>query len=307
MKKLISLVALIGSLVIGAQVVIILMSGEAICLNDGCKVVESLTRISPFLFNLSGFAFFQILFWVSLRGRSGPSSVIDGLGILLLAGLAVEGVLFSYQIFVAHVFCSYCLFIFFLIVVMNILAGRQQLITGAAVLTAELAIFSLLSFGPSLVLARYQSLDAGTYAMRTCSAPVKELYLMFSADCPHCQNVIKTLESCNSCNFHFNPVEEIDSLGLTDIELKASYSPEINRLILTLLGIKEIPVVIVKNPDGFSFIKGEANIIKYVEEACFQADRMLYIDRSLYPAQEDLKLFDQEEGICSVSPDCETE
>jgi uncharacterized membrane protein len=305
MKKSIALIALIGSLIIGAQVIVILFSGEAVCLNQGCKMVESLTTISPLLFNLAGFTFFQLLFWVSWLGRSRSEDAMDWLGIMLLAGLSVEGVLLSYLMFVAHVFCSYCLIIFLMIFLMNVLSGRKQLITGVAVLVAINAIFSMLSFGPSLVLSRYQSLNAGTFAVRTCSAPVKELYLMFSADCPHCQNVIKALENCNSCDFHFNPVERVDSLDLADLEYKASYSPAINRLILKLLGINEIPVVIAKNPDGFSFIKGEKNIIKYIEEGCFQADPLLYIDRSSYSDQEELKFFDQEEGVCTVDPDCD--
>lgn len=296
---------LLASLIILAQMIMILVKGESACLNHGCKVVESLMTLSPLLFNLVGLAYFQVIFWSLFKARSRPQAFMEWIAILLLAGISVEGVLLSYQIFVARAFCSYCILIFLMVLLLNALAGRQQLFKGAAVVVAIVSIFSLLSFGPSMVLARYQSLDAGTFAVKTCSSPVKELYLVFSSDCPHCKNVIKALESCNSCDFHFNPVDHIKTLDLPDLERRASYSAEFNRLVLSLMGIKEVPVVIAKNPDGFSIIKGETNIIKYIQEACFQKAPLLYIDRSLYPDQEGPKLFEQDNGVCSAGSECD--
>lgn len=305
MNKIMSRTALLASLIILAQIIMILIQGESACLNQGCKVVESLMTLSPLLFNLVGLAYFQVIFWSLFMARSRPQASMEWIAILLLAGISVEGVLLSYQIFVARAFCSYCILIFLMVLFLNALAGRQQIFKGGAVIAAIVSIFSLLSFGPAMVLSRYQSLDAGTFAVKTCSSPVKELYLVFSSDCPHCKNVIKALESCNSCDFHFNPVDHIKALDLPDLERRASYSAEFNRLVLSLMGIREVPVIIAKNPDGFSIIKGETNIIKYIQESCFQKLPLSYKDQSIDPGQERPELFEQDNGSCSAGPECD--
>ncbi|PJA76995.1 MAG: hypothetical protein CO150_02190 [Nitrospirae bacterium CG_4_9_14_3_um_filter_53_35] len=304
MNKIMYRTALTASLMIGAQVMMILLRGESACLNQGCKVVEGLMTLSPLLFNLAGLVYFQLLFWILFRTRFRPQAAMEWISILLLAGLSVEGVLLSYQIFVARAFCSYCILLFLMVLLMNALAGRQQLFKGAAVVVAVISIFSLLSFGPSMVLSRYQSLDSGTFAVKTCSSPVKKLYLIFSSECPHCRNVIKALENCNSCDFHFNPVDRIKTLDLPDLERRASYSAEFNRLVLSLMGIKEVPVVIAKNPDGFSIIKGETNIIQYIEEACFQKAPLSYINPSWSPGQEETRSSEDENGLCGEGSEC---
>ncbi len=304
-KKGIPLIALIASLAVGVQIILILFTGEAACFNEGCKIIERLTTVSPLFFNLVGFIYFLVVFGAAMIVRSRPPSKKEWLPILLFAGMAVEGVLLSYQIFVAHIFCLYCLFLFLMVLLLNAMSGRFQFISAAVIVIAISIIFSLLSFGPSVAISRYQSLGEGTFAVKSCESPLKNLYMMFSSNCPHCQNVLKALESCNSCEFHFNPVDQIESLDFPDLTFNSSYSPEINRTILSLLGIEEVPVVIVRNPDGLSIIKGEENIIHYVEQACFQEDPLMYIDSSSYSEDEELKIFDEDKGSCSVVKDCE--
>lgn len=301
----ISYAALAGGLVVASQMGFIVLRGEALCLNEGCKVVEQLTTISPLAFNLLGLAYFLT---VAMLFRLEGFIIFVGrleLGrVALLAGLAVEGVLLAYQIFAVRTFCSYCLVIFAIVFFLNILAGLKQMVAGVVVLAAINCIFPLLSFGTPLLLARNQTLDAGTYGKKNCSAPAKELYLIFSANCPHCRDVLDALASCNSCDFHFNPIEPIESLDLPGLERTASYYPDINRVLLALLGIDAVPVLLVKNADGFSFIKGEKSILAYIKQACFLPPPILYQDSSAYSKPKESTVQGEEEGECSVQVDC---
>ena len=300
----ISCLSLSASILIAAQIIIILLKGEAICLNDGCKILENLTVIPMPYFNLLGLIYFQIIFWTIFPARNKPEQPTKRLKILLIAGLSVEGVLLSYQIFVAETFCSYCLIIFTIVLVLNAMAGRQHLFNGASVLIGIIFIFSLLDFGPSLLLSsQNQTLNAGTYGTRTCTNPTKQVYLFFSENCAHCKKVIKALENCNSCNFHFNPVNKLKNIELVDVVKTASYSPEVNRLMLTLLGIQDVPVLLAKDLSGLSIIKGEEKIISYIKQSCYQKAPLLYFDTSGASTDSSMSVYKEEDG-CSMTIDC---
>jgi hypothetical protein len=253
---------------VGIQAVLTL-HGEAFCLNQGCQVIEKLTLISPFYFNLLGLIYFQTVFWMSFISLSRPG-VESLLRMLLISGLAVEGILSGYQLFVVHTFCSYCLVVFLLIILMNCLAGLRQLALGTGIVIVELMAFSLLIFDSAQTCLHGCTLDDGTYAVRTCSDPVKQMYLVFSEDCPHCHKVIEALRGCTKCEFHFNPVKKINREVLPGLEHNEAYSPRINTMALKLSGIDTIPVLIARNVDGLTFIRGEKNIITYIQGTCFQ-------------------------------------
>jgi hypothetical protein len=74
--------------------------------------------------------------------------------------------------------------------------------------------------------------------------------------------------------------------------------------LLKLLGIDTIPVLLEKNQSGFSIIKGEKQIIHYIQQACYQADPLLYLDRTGQSSQDGIPVF-SEAGECSVNIDCE--
>jgi len=299
-------ISLTTSLIICVQIIVIILRGNAICLNQGCKVVEQLTTISPLYFNIIGIFYFLILWFVLRKQDLHQPKQMDWTGMVLLSGMAVEGVLLAYQIVVAQVLCSYCLFIFIVVFLLNILAGKTQGLKAISTVAAINFVFFGLNFGPSIVLSQGQSLSAGTYATSRCSNPSKELFLIFSEDCPHCQNVIQTLESCNSCDFYFNPIGDISSLNLEGFKKSERFSPEINRVILSLLGIETVPVLLVKNPDGYSFIHGEQHIIRYIEKACFRTEPMLYFDTNDYKSQEQgISVFDKQEGECEITVECD--
>ena len=55
--KIIQWGALLTALFIAVQMATIILSGEGFCLNQGCEVVESLTKVPPFFINLAGLLF----------------------------------------------------------------------------------------------------------------------------------------------------------------------------------------------------------------------------------------------------------
>ncbi len=303
--KWISIISFAASTLILVQVLIIIFSGEAACLNKGCKVVENLTTIRPLYFNLIGFLYFQAVCWLSFLARRN-TFFVELSSLFLLTGLAVEGVLVAYQIHVAKTACSYCLILCAVLLLVNALQGRKQLVAGIAVLSGIVLISSMLSYGPSVLLSKQQTINNGTYGTRTCFTPKKELYLFFSENCPHCKNVIAALDGCTSCNFHFNPVEELHDFDLDGLNRTASYDPEINKLLLKLLGIDSIPVLLEKKQSGFSIIKGEKQIVDYTKQTCYLADPLLYLDSDAQSKEEEIPLF-SEDGECSLTIDCDEE
>ena len=299
------LLSLCASFVIAVQIIYILLSGSAVCPNSGCELVERLTSLSPLYFNILGLLYFQIFFW-SLRfikNRSLGGFEIPGLW--LLAGLAAEGVLLAYQLFVAHVVCSYCILIFLFVIILNLVYDRKQLISGVTIVIAIIFSFSLLTFLPARVSSQLYSLESGSYGVKSCAAPSREIFLIFSSDCTHCLNVINALDNCNSCDFYLNPVEKLDTFNVNGFELNKTYSPEVNRLILAILGIKEVPVLVVKNAANFSFIKGEDKILNYVRRACFDPQPVLYFDQSLLPEGQEMTVLSEDGGECSLDIDCQ--
>ena len=211
-------------------------------MNQGCSVVESLLRIPPLWFNGAGAFFFLSLLLAAIVARFSPGAQVF-LRLLLLSGMAAEGVLVSYQAFVAQTFCSYCLFICFLIIVMNMLAGWRQACLAVLMFATELIIFSLLQFHNPGAGKKSFNIDHGTYAIKRCASPQRQLYLLFSSNCPHCRRVLDLLSTCTRCEVRFNPVQQIDKQVLPDLVPMDSWNPDINTLALKILGIETIPVL----------------------------------------------------------------
>jgi hypothetical protein len=294
--------SLLAGALIALQIVLIVARGEAFCFNEGCRVVEKLTIIPPLYINLAGLLYFIILFIVSRRSRGLGQNGLDLTAWLLLLGLAAESVQLSYQLFAIRTFCSYCLGIFSIIVVLNLLYGWRQIRVGIPVFGAVIAAFAAFNFSPASLLAlRSETFASGTYAIRKCAVPAKQLYLFFSSDCPHCQKVLSVLENCNSCEFHFNPIDQPRPLVFPELEYTPSYSPALNRVILSMLDITTIPVLLVKNQDGLTFIKGEGNIIRFVSQACFLPEQGLSTAPPLYDDQQEMNGKEEE---CVIEEEC---
>ena len=298
------IIAFIASLITAIQIVVGLVFGAGFCPNAGCKVVEGLTSISPIYFNLLGFVFFQSVFW-GLRFQKGkPAGPVDPVGVILLSALVFDSVLLAYQIFVARTFCGYCLLIFVLVLALNILYGKRQMLAGVAILAFTMFSFSALTFTPTGVLSHSEPLKSASYGVKACSAPTKEVYLIFSSNCPYCENVLQTLSNCNSCDLYLNPIDHIDALSNMALDPTPGFSPEINRLVLGVLGIDTVPVLIVKSAEGYRFIRGEKKIVNYVRHACFTEADVLYYESSSQSTDEGITVLTDQDGECSVELDC---
>lgn len=269
--RIIQWTALLGCTITAAQIAVILLKGEGFCLNQGCRIVENLTTIPSIFFNLAGLIYFLMIFAAARPAHGKPRPGFDWLSILLLAGLAAEGVLIGYQLIVARTFCSYCLIILALVVLLNILRGKKQLLTGSAILLSILAVAGSLNFEASRIMIQAQNLREGTFAVKSCDYPAAELHLFFSSDCPHCLNVLEAMAGDNNCEINFNPIDRLESLDLAELTYFPGYNPAINRLLLSLLDIKTIPVLMAVKESGPALIKGERAIIDYINEVCFAA------------------------------------
>ncbi|MEN8243928.1 MAG: hypothetical protein ABFS43_03390 [Thermodesulfobacteriota bacterium] len=301
------IIALIASIGVAAQAIITLISGSGYCPSQGCKVVESLTLIPPLWVNILGVIFFQAIFWSLTFLKEKTFFRIDPTGLLLLGGLIFDASLLAYQVFVVQTFCAYCLVVFACVLALNILYGIRQIVWGLTVLAAILFSFSILSFTPDNDHPDGFSLKAAAWGVRSCSAPTKEVYLIFSSTCPHCQKVIQSLNECNSCDLYLNPIDDITALNLEGIERIDTFSPQDNRHMLELLEINTIPVLVSKSPDSYDIIRGEKNILNYIRSACFTDEDVLYLDNPISTGDESITVLSGESGECSVTIDCPDE
>lgn len=272
-------IALAGSLLTGLQAGFVFFKGELFCFNEGCKVASSLVKIPDLYVHVAGFLYFQFVYWLAFYYVPGPKRGFLGsesrdrnncslLAVVLLAGFVIEGILISYQLFVSNVWCAYCVAIFATILLLNLVYGGTNLITGLFLFAIQVLAFSVLNFQGTTVASEGSSLDKGTVAVRGCDKPTKRLYLVFSESCPHCISVLETLRTCVACEVHFNPIAAIKPELLPGLSLIANYEPEVNRNLLKLLGINAIPVLIVEEPMGLEFIKGQQNIVSYLNQHC---------------------------------------
>ena len=300
------IVALGASVITAFQAVINLLTGSSICPNAGCKVVESLTSIPPLYLNSLGFIFFQVVFWLLGNLKSKPGTGRYWVGPVLLCGLAFESALLGYQLFVAHSLCSYCLLILFFVIILNILYGARQMAVGAAILSAVVISFSIMALLPASAGSQKYSLKDASYGLKSCASPTKEIYLIFSSDCPHCQQVIESLNNCNSCDLYLNPIDNISSLNIVGLELNKGFSPGVNRLILEIFGIDSVPVLVVKDEESYRFVRGENRILHFMRRACFTHDEVLYFDKSPAAADKEITVLTEEDEECSVEIDCES-
>lgn len=264
---LILAVAFIGCLITGAQALLIFFRGDAFCLNEGCEIVESLTAVPPLFFNLAGSVYFFFVFRCFYKGRTGSRFWLNAGRLLLLSGIAAEGVLVGFQYYVAQVFCSYCLIVFSLICLMFLLAGLRQVMAGLFVFAAVLTAFSSLQFSPAGSSKEIQ-LDDGSFARLAGDKGAADMYLFFSATCVHCEEVIATIDEDFNCGLSFNPVAEVDGISVKDAVAAADYSAEVNKRYLKNLGIREIPVLAVKSGGEIRILKGKKLILGYLDQSC---------------------------------------
>lgn len=308
------IVAFFGSVLTGLQTVLIVMNKEAICFNDGCSIVESLTKVPPFFFNLAGFLYFSTIFYVLVKARKGPDAWRQFASLLLLAGMAAEGVLVAFQHFIVEVFCSYCLVVFCFVVALNLFAGFKQFFRGVATFAAVIIAFSVLQFSSPQI----KPISTGTYGTIAGEQSQGKLVLFFSETCVHCEEVIEGLRENNSCQIQFNPIGPIFNWEFEGLQKNTTYDPAHNISFLANLGINEIPVMAVYENNSVSVLKGKFAIKDYLAKNCSGVEVVLEEQSTIgqSSSQDSFSapdgqtyLFDQEEENCGIpgstsSEDC---
>lgn len=304
-SRLSVVIALTASLVVGGQIASILLRGETVCPNGGCQVVEELTSISPLFFNLLGLGYFLVVAGVvSFASRMGKKDAFFP-SLLLLAGAGVEGALLSYQQFAVRTFCSYCLIVAGFVLLLNLLQGFRQVARAALVFGSVVLASSLLNFGPALLLSRAESVQAGVYAERQGDAAAGRFYLFLSSSCPHCRTVLASLDRFPRCTVAINPISatppDVSSLP---IKTRQKFSPEANRLLLTLLDIKEIPVLLeyTDKDNLYTLHIGEKSILQTLQAQC--APLPSTVSRAKSYEGMSTPLDGQEEGECTIDEEC---
>lgn len=299
------LLAMTGSVVTLVQVILLLMSSDGFCFNEGCKVVDSLTAVSPVVINFFGFCFFQMVFWGQWMARNGSGRWDILVRMLLLAGMAFEGVLVSFQYFVAQTFCSYCLVILILVLLLNIFSGWRHVFAGVTVFSTVFLAFSMLTFsqaggGEDLPLSK------GSIASIENIGTAKQHYLFFSSSCPHCEILLEQLENGAICNLRFNPIDTIALEEIAGIKILEDYSTEVNRRYLKGLGIEEIPVLMIEDETGIQVIKGGNRIQEYLQFNCQEKQPLPFNETNETSSLENFDFLDprEKDDSCSVSSDC---
>jgi uncharacterized membrane protein len=257
---------LIGCLLTGVQALLIYIQGEGVCFNEGCEIVDSLTLVDPLYFNLAGFFYFFILAIGLARARNGSDLWRRFCGLLLLAGLAAEGVLLAFQLIISQALCSYCLIILSLILLANLFMGLKQFAGGLVIFSAVLlASFSLDYHGGAV---RPQPLETGTMARLQPDQSDKQIYLFISSTCKHCQSVLTLLENSRGCTINFNPVDAYHDFSFPGADLLPDYLPAVNLGFLKRLGIHEIPVLLHQEGPTMTLVRGEQAIAEFIDRQC---------------------------------------
>lgn len=261
-----AIIAFLASGLAGVQAFLLYTQGKGVCFNDGCEIVDSLTTVSPLVFNIAGFIYFQLVFWLLLKGRGGSEYWHKLARLALLAGVASEAVLIFFQYRIAMVFCSYCLVIFSIIVLLNLLCGLRQLVRGAVLF----AVVMLACFSLRFEAAGGQgpSLTAGSVARLTGREDGTERFLFFSSTCEYCEKILNSIRTENTCAMRFNPVDRLTAFQLAGAEHFATYDPAINAKFLQNLSVTGVPALVTVEPNRTLVLRGEQQIMRYLDENC---------------------------------------
>ena len=74
-----------------------------------------------------------------------------------------------------------------------------------------------------------------------------------------------------------------------------------------MLDIKTIPVLLVQNPDGLTFIKGAESISRFISRECFLQEEETLFEIPLFDDPAGMNLFEQQEGECAIEVECADE
>ena len=303
-----AIISFLASGLTGVQAFLLYTQGKGVCFNDGCEIVDSLTTVSPLTFNIAGFLYFQLVFWLLLTGRSGSEYWHKLARLLLLAGLAAEAVLIFFQYRIAMVFCSYCLIIFSIILMLNLLCGLRQIVRGAVLFAAVMVACFSLRF--EAAAGKGPSLAAGSVARLAGQEDGTERFLFFSSTCSYCEKILDSIREENTCAFRFNPVDRLTAFQLDGAEHFSAYDPAINARFLQNLSVTGVPALVAVEREKTLVLRGEQQIMQYLDENCRPAKKEIdyggssRIVPSFVPGSGTASE-GGEDGSCPVAAECE--
>ncbi len=296
------ILSLVGVALTGLQTFLIFYQGEGLCLNEGCEIVDSLSLLPPIYFNIAGLLFFLFVGIGLSQARKGSELWQRFTSLLLLAAIAAEAVLICFQYFITDIFCSYCLIIFSLVVLINLFMGIRQIFRSVVIFAAVSMAFASLDF--KVDNQSTFSLEDGTLATFKTDVSEKQLYLFFSSTCTYCESVIEAMKDEMHCDVNFNPVDRVASFTFPNIDISPSFEPQVNVNYLKHLGITEVPAMASIDEQRITVLKGEKAIMEYLREYCLP-DQTQQKSTPRNNQSGSFSFPSPESDSCSVAEDCQ--
>jgi len=253
------------------QLIHIYINGHEICLNNGCKFIEELTNVPPFLFNLIGLIYFLALLILKLFEKK-HNLIPRILNLFLICGASTEAVLLAFQKFIANNYCSYCIFLSCLLFLLILIRGFDIFLLSVSVLLSGILIFSLLNFSNAIIKQVNRGLISGSFAQVITESESNniKLFLIFSNKCPHCKKVLENIPPKLDIPLYLNPLSYISTMtyinSKTKIKKFEHYKPIVNLFFIRIIRDTEVPILVIKKGNIINYIQGDKSIIKYLKE-----------------------------------------
>ena len=210
-------VSLLGELILSHQ-------GKSLCQTSACQIVGRYILFGEPVLLAFGAGFFIILAGlIFFAGRYGKNSLVPALPVLTIIGAAAfDGALLGFQFITLRQHCQLCISVALALATIALLHSsslRQWIIFGSAC-AAWVAGFmaSAILIMPEVAAAHSGMIFYERAATREFpEAPTATL--IFSMECPHCQEVLSALAQKNPKNISWkfaaidNSVDAINKLG----------------------------------------------------------------------------------------------
>lgn len=199
----------------------------SLCGNTGCKLAGELLNFNAIYLNYFGavgVAILIVLGILSLKNKAYESLFY----ITLYAAIAFEATLLSYQFIANPEPCLFCLGIFSSLLLIALLSHIKHF------------LFTL-----AIALAIFMALNTLAVTKNRVFVTAPGNYLIQSESCPHCKKVKAYLEKSNT-----------PYIPLSIKEASA-------RNFLKFVGIRSIPVLLIKDASDTKIITGDQKIITY--------------------------------------------
>ncbi len=231
----------------------------SICGTTGCKLAGELLRFNSLYLNYFGAAgalMIALFGWFSLR-REGFEKLFY---ITLYAAIAFESIMIAYQVLANPEPCIFCLGVYGGLLAIALFSNWRYLLYAVPAITALYLSMASLSITQNRALMT----EPGTY-------------LIHSESCPHCKKVK---------NYFAEQDIEYKKISIYDTNA---------RFFIKQLDINTIPVLVIKEKNSATILKGDKAIIAYFEKKSASENTAVPIEESVPTG-----IYNQEEG-CSAS------